>query len=404
MFSLLTLFLTFSENAAAQAYFHFSGNQKKKLLSFKFYRNLIVIPVMLNGKGPFNFVLDTGVGVSTITDPSLKDQLHLEEGRKLMIRGLGENAAIEAYLTSGVTVAAPGIESLPMTLVVFREDPFFLSTYLGIKVHGILGYEFFSSFGVKINYTDKAMTLYTPQKYHPGKNYEAIPMSLKSNKPFIKAAVELDNREKVEVDLLLDTGAGFPLSLESYSDQRLQIPVVHMETQLGLGLNGVIHGSLARTQMLQVGSFVFSRVVTSFPDHDDWETKIEPVKRNGSIGNFLLKRFTVVFDYSNATLYLKPNSRFDAPFEYDRVGIEFAGGGEDYNHYIVYNIKPNSPAAAADIRLDDELLEINFQSIKNLDLGNIDHMLSNPVAKNIVLKIRRGNDYIYVLIKMRDLI
>jgi hypothetical protein len=36
---------------------------------------------MLNGKGPFNFVLDTGVGVSTITDPSLKELLSLQEGK-----------------------------------------------------------------------------------------------------------------------------------------------------------------------------------------------------------------------------------------------------------------------------------------------------------------------------------
>lgn len=401
--TLLILFL-FPELVIAQAYFHFTKNQKRETIPFKFYRNLIVIPVMMNGKGPFNFVLDTGVGVSTITDPSLKELLQLKKGKKLMIRGLGENEDIDAYTSSNITMKMQGIESLPLTVVVFEEDPFFLSTYLGIKVHGILGYEFFSSFVVKINYVEKTLVLFAPQEYKPRKKFESIPLELRSNKPFIHAAVTFTDSTSINVDLLLDTGAGFPLSLESYSDPRLNVPPRHLETQLGLGLNGIIHGSLARTPVFELGSYTLTNVVTSFPDYDDWETKTEPVKRNGSIGNFLLKRFTVVFDYHKSLLYVKPNSRLNAPFEYDRVGLELVGGGEDYSRFIVYHVKPNSPASEADIRPDDELVEVNFQSVKNMDLGNIDHLLSDPTSKNITLKLIRGNEFLYVFLRMRDLI
>jgi hypothetical protein len=122
----------------------------------------------------------------------------------------------------------------------------FLSTYLGIKVHGILGYEFFNSFAVKINYVSKTLTLYAPNHFKAHKKFEAIPLTLRSNKPFVSAACIFRDTTNVKVDLLLDTGAGFPLSLESYSDPRLRVPDHHLETQLGLGLNGIIHGKLAR--------------------------------------------------------------------------------------------------------------------------------------------------------------
>ncbi|MBK9732967.1 MAG: aspartyl protease family protein [Chitinophagaceae bacterium] len=397
------LLLMFATGAIAQPYLHFSRNQKHISIAYKFYRNLIVIPVKLNGKGPYNFVLDTGVGVLTITDPAIKDALRLQTGKKLLISGLGEKEGVNAFTVSGVSVSMPGLESLPMTGVVFEEDPFFLSTYLGVKITGIIGYEFFSSFVVKINYGERILTLYDYNHFKPSEKYESLPIEIRSNKPFIKASCSLNN-EDIPLDLLLDTGAGFPLSLQSNSDKRIKIPERHLETQLGLGLNGIINGSLARTNEVRIGTFNFFQVITSFPDYNNWESKAESGKRNGSIGNFILKRFSVILDYNNRKLYLKPNSKFKEPFEYDRVGIEVVGGGEAYNRFIIFQVKPNSPAAEAGIQPDDELVEVNFVPVKNMELGNIDHLFSDPGAKSIMLKIIRGEEFRYILLRMHDLI
>lgn len=402
---LISLLVTlFANSIHAQPYFSFSRNQKKVSISCKIYRNLIVIPVMLNGKGPFNFVLDTGVGVFTITDPSIKDLLHLQLGKKIVISGLGELEGVGASMVSGISVSMHGIESLPMTAVIFDDDPFLLSTYLGIKVTGIVGYEFFSSFVVKINFGERMISVYDHTTFKPGKKFESLPIEIRSNKPFVRGSCLLEANEEIPLDLLLDTGAGFPLSLQRFSDSRLIVPQKNLETTLGLGLNGIIHGSLARTQKLKVGSFTFQQVVTSFPDFDNWGSKSESSKRNGSIGNFLLKRFTVVLDYNSLQLYLKPNARLNDPFEYDRVGIELVGGGEQYNRFIVFQVKPNSPAAEAGIKPDDELVEINFQPVKNMELGHIDKILSDSNTKNIMLKIISGNEFRYIFLRMKDLI
>ncbi len=390
--------------AQAQPYFYFSEPRKKKSFSFEFHRNLMVVDVMINGHGPFNFVLDTGVGISTITNPSLKQLLNLQRIRNVLIRGLGGDEGSPAFLTSDVKISFSGIESIPLTMVVFEEDPFFLSTYLGVKVDGILGYEFFSSFVSKINYQENLLTVYAPGTYNPGRKYDFIPMVVHSNKPFVKALCTLFDGSPISVDLLVDTGAGFPLSLETYSDSGIRIPAKHLEMQLGLGLSGIIHGSLARSEELKLGNFLFREVVTSFPDYDDWQTRLEPIKRNGSIGNFLLKRFTVVFDYGNGQLFLKPTHRIKEPFKYDRVGIDLVGGGEDFNHFVVHHVKVNSPADEAGILEDDEVMEINFQKVMKLDLGAIDEILSDPDAKNVWLKLKRVDEYIYLWIKMRNLI
>ncbi|HUM47691.1 MAG TPA: aspartyl protease family protein, partial [Chitinophagales bacterium] len=112
------LLVILAGNSTAQPYFHFTRNQKKVSIAYKFYRNLIVVPVMLNGKGPFNFVLDTGVGVFTITDPAMKDVLKLKTGRKIIIKGLGEMEGVNAFMASGISASLPGVESLPLTGVI----------------------------------------------------------------------------------------------------------------------------------------------------------------------------------------------------------------------------------------------------------------------------------------------
>ena len=393
-----------ASNAMAQPYFHFTRNQHRAAIAYKFYRNLIVVPVKLNGKGPYNFVLDTGVGVLTITDPAIKDVLRLKTGKEIIISGLGEKDGVKAFTVSDVNVTMPGLESLPLTGVVFEDDPFFLSTYLGVKITGIIGYEFFASFTVKINYGEKILTVFESSQFKPGRKYQTLPIELRSNKPFIKATCNLSDTADIPLDLLIDTGAGFPLSLQSNSDSRLAVPKRHLYTQLGLGLNGIIHGSLARTNQLTMGNFSFSGVVTSFPDFDNWGSKAESGKRNGSIGNFILKRFSVVFDYEGRKIYLKSNSKFKEPFEYDRVGMEVVGGGDNYNRFIVFQVKPNSPADEAGIQPDDELVEINFLPVKNMELGNVDHLFSDPNAKSIMLKIIRGEEFRYILLRMHDLI
>src|SRR5208337_2228820 len=55
----------------------------------------IVLPVSINGSGPYNFLLDTGAQITTI-DSTLAAQLHLATGGAATIAGTGfhESASV----------------------------------------------------------------------------------------------------------------------------------------------------------------------------------------------------------------------------------------------------------------------------------------------------------------------
>jgi hypothetical protein len=63
---------------------------------------------------------------------------------------------------------------------------------------------------------------------------------------------------------------------------------------------------------VKIGPFRLENVVTAFPPA---EVRSKQEGADGIIGNDLMRRFNVIFDYGNKRLYLKPNRHFDTPFE-----------------------------------------------------------------------------------------
>ncbi|RZL37115.1 MAG: aspartate aminotransferase, partial [Pedobacter sp.] len=158
----LLLHLVCFATVSAQS-FSFSGNQKKNTINFKLVKNLIIIPVTINGKGPYNFLLDTGVGPLIITEPSMVDTLGLKVLRTTKIYGLGKGEEVQAFLSSEInlTIKDASIQHIPTAIL--KTDVFNLSSYLGMKIHGIIGYYFFNSFVVKVNYSVNRLAFYNPE-------------------------------------------------------------------------------------------------------------------------------------------------------------------------------------------------------------------------------------------------
>jgi hypothetical protein len=83
------LIICLSASLEGQNYLGFSilRNEPNTTIKFRNESNLIVIPVMVNGKGPYNFILDTGSESGMIFDKSILDSTQLINARKVPIYG-----------------------------------------------------------------------------------------------------------------------------------------------------------------------------------------------------------------------------------------------------------------------------------------------------------------------------
>jgi hypothetical protein len=388
-----------SRNAHAQAIlqtapFTFINTRRhQSKVAVELQRNLLVVKAKINGLGPFNFLLDTGVGISIITSTSLADSLHLRRGEKYRVVGAGgADTGLLAYQTDSVRVTLPGVEAPHMSWLALSEDVLNLSGYVGVPIHGILGSELFRSFVVTLRPEEGLMVLNAPAHYRvpKGRKWATVPLSLERGKAYFTAPVQLNDSLTLPLKLVLDTGASHALSLELDSDPRLRGPAQRLPTDLGRGLTGLVQGYLGRVASLQIGRFQLPKVLTSFPNSGDVHQRAD-VPRNGNIGYELLKRFRLVVDYPHERLLLRPNVHFRDAFEHDMSGMELIAGGPDYRRFTVLSVMPNSPAALAGLEVDEELISINFLPVSSFNLTQLSHMLHSQDGRMLLLLLRRPN-------------
>jgi hypothetical protein len=376
----------------APAPFAFANAKRQKAtVPFQMHRNLIIVRVRLNGSGPYNFMLDTGVAVSLLTSPEVADSLCLRRGQQFRVVGAGGQATgLLAYQTDGVRVNLGPAEARAMSLLVLTEDVLNLSAYVGLPVHGILGSELFRSFVVGVEAERGLLQLHVPASYEPPRSarWSSLPLSVEGNKPYLTAPVQLTDSVAVPMKLVLDTGAGHALSLEVGSHPRLELPTPRLAAELGRGLTGIVRGHLGRVAALQLGRYRLPAVLTSYPDSADVRTRTD-VPRNGNIGYELLRRFSLVFDYPHQRLLLRPNAKFDEPFEHDMCGLDLLAAGADFRRFMVVRVTPGSPAAEAGIEALDELVSINFLPADSYSLTQLSLLLHSADGRLLFLVLRR---------------
>jgi len=380
--------------------FTFEDNRKKQTMSFILIKNLIIVPLYINGKGPYSFILDTGVNPLIITDASIIDSLNLKSLRTTKLAGLGEGNDIEAYLTNQISVRLESAIIDNMPTAILKEDIFNLSNHVGIRIYGLMGYYFFNSFTVKIKYPAKRMTFALPDAKLKKKG-ERLPLEMISNKPYVQLFISPTDNEKKEVKMILDIGASHAISLEAYQGKPFPLPEKTIKANLGIGFAGLISGHIGRMNRVDFGTFTFKDVLASYPDFAQAGAKTGVSVRNGNVGSNLLKHFDLTIDYTQGEIYLKPNSYSKATFEHDMSGMEVYVRQGDPNVYFVGRIEQDSPAEEAGILTNDQILSLNFKPVTDYDLDDIDQMLKAGDGRRIILQLGRENKMLYKILILK---
>ncbi len=315
--------------------------------------------------------------------------------------GLGEGNAYEAYVTPPLKIDIPGLKSYDVAAAILKTDHFNLSNFVGIPIHGLLGYEFFNNLVVKLDFSDSTITAYKERNIRAFKRGTKIPMTVEGHKPYLEAMVKMPNGTQQLSKLVIDLGAGHPVSLENMIKKN-GLPQKFVIANLGVGLSGPINGFLSRIDEIDLGKYKMKKVITSFPnDYDEEMMKFLSVRRDGNIGVGILKRFTVVFDYQGGALYLKPNSTYGDPFEHDMSGIEYYAAGDGFKHLIISRVEPGSAADEVGLEKDDEITAINFKPIGDMTLEQIDNMLKSKNERNLLIEVYHDHRYDRVILTLR---
>ena len=389
------VFFLLTCNAPCQAQvlgFSLPPGKSKVQFPIEVHNNLVVMPIILNGQLPLKFILDTGVRTSILTEKAYSDILNLPYSRKYTISGPGGEKTIEAYITNNVTLDMPGVHGQGHAMLVLEKDYLELRNYLGTDVHGILGYELFSRFIVKIDYERKQLTIMLPNRFRPNKRLEWLPITVEDTKPYVIVGLQMNDTTSLSAKLLVDSGASNGIFLETSSNSKIIIPEKNVSTIIGRGLGGEITGQIGRIKALELGHFLVPNVMANFPDPNSYIDSIKTsrmVFRNGSMGGEMLSRFTVTFNFPGERMYLKKNSSFKKDFYFNLSGLTVRARGAKLSTFEIADVRENSSSSKADVRKGDKIITVNGIATEDLDLNIINGYLNSKPGKKISLKILR---------------
>ena len=119
-------------------------------------RPLILVDVHANGRGPFQFAIDTGTSTTAIT-PAAARQLGVESSS--VGAGTTGGAPVDFFAGSLHSFQLGGAKINNMAVIVadFFE---MLSSVVGAKLDGIVGYNFLRNYKVVIDYPGETLTLF----------------------------------------------------------------------------------------------------------------------------------------------------------------------------------------------------------------------------------------------------
>jgi hypothetical protein len=178
-------------------------------------RSLIAVPVMLDGTGPYDFVVDTGAQITTI-DPRLAAELHPKALGATHVTGVGTySRAAYAQLAS----LQAGTYSIKDPLVIVQDlsqveqvDP---------RIRGILGENFLEHFDLLIDYEHRIICLDDSKEMEQKMMGERIaltpPPHAEEYLPFtlpMIVSIRLSGLSDRPLLLLLDSGIDVPLLFE----------------------------------------------------------------------------------------------------------------------------------------------------------------------------------------------
>src|SRR5690606_940054 len=193
------------------------GGKKKVTIPFRFANNFILLDVRIYGILPMQLIFDTGAEHLILFKRQYTDLLQVTYDKRIPVMGADLSREIYALITRNALVEVDGLDPRPHDILVLEEDYFNLDEMIGTPVAGLIGGGFFKNLIIQIDYKRRRLTLIDPAGFDPPGDHLALPMTVRTQKPYIRAEAGLQDGTVVQVDLLVDTGAGVPLLLHNNS-------------------------------------------------------------------------------------------------------------------------------------------------------------------------------------------
>jgi len=292
----------------------------RSTVSFEATDNRPILQVRVNGqKQPLRFVLDTGSGMSVISE---------QTANKLGIKPIAKGGLARAVGGGGKFEIVYGfLESMEIGTAKVGNVPVYIRKFFDshIPVDGYLGLSVVSKFLTSIDYGSRKMSLVRqhqtdevetwtmvrrPENFQtlvpvtPNDGAVEVPLRTTSS-GFLSGEVGLDGFDK-NVNFIIDTAASITVISEKLSQQEQLLDLLKPSKMRVFGAAGVAEDvKLLQLPRLSLGLSKLEKINAAVLD-------MEPVNetagftQSGILGGNFLRHFRIYFDFARGAMRLEP--------------------------------------------------------------------------------------------------
>jgi Aspartyl protease/PDZ domain len=360
--------------------FSMAGGQTSTTVPADLVDNHVYLDVMLNGKGPFRMIFDTGG--ANIIDPAVAKEIGaLGKGNA---QGSGVGAKTESFSFAKVDALQVGEAVLrdQIFAVVPVRQGFGISG--GRPADGLIGWEVLARYITTFDYAGKRVGLTLPNAAQVPAGAHVVPFVLNQTQPQIACGID-----GIPSQCTIDTGARDTMTF--YAPYLAQHPQVRPDTLTangitGFGVGGASFGQLGRLQSLSIDDLTLNALIADYSSSAQGAFASPFVAAN--LGGKLLRRFNVTFDYGRQTMALVPNAAFAERDTYERSGLFVVNIG---GKMTVVDARPGTPAADAGIVKGDVITAVNGVPTSTMALATLRDYFYEPAGTVLKLGVTSKN-------------
>ena len=303
-----------------QGSLYIPGGDYRSTVSFEATDNRPIILIRVNGnKEPLRFVLDTGSGMSVISDETAKRLGIKPVARGGLARAVGGGGKFEIVygFVDSIEIGGARIQNVPVYIRKFFDNH--------IPVDGYLGLSVVSKFLASVDYGTRRMSLVRQNQTDQVESWTAVrrPENVQGLIPvapndgsievplrttssgFLSGEVGLDGFDK-NVNFIIDTAASITVISEKLSQEEQLLELLQPSKMRVFGAAGVTEDvKLLQLPRLSLGLSKLEKINAAVLD-------MEPVNetagftQSGILGGNFLRHFRIYFDFARGAMRLEP--------------------------------------------------------------------------------------------------
>lgn len=364
---------TFTGLALAAATTRAQAAAPDRVIPLRLESNNLTVPVTLNGKGPFPFLMATGQLYALVSD-DLAGEIGLQSRALPNVTGRTVGGAVSLHIYKADSMVLGGAWEMKNVELVAR--PFSSKEIFG-------AFPFLSIQMSTFDFEVPQMRVHNARVEPAAGSGKAAIIQLSGVRAIREPPKIRGQYGGQTLRLMIDTGHCGALTLFPDAVKRLNLwdRYPRTFTRTAKDEEGrVTELRHALGDPLEFAGQVVQRPLVTMMSPD--KARADLVDYDGVIGMDVLRRFKVTFDPVKQNVWFAANSQLYEDFRYDRAGLDLDTEAEGLR---VTQIDAGSPADRAGLRLGD--LVVGVQSVSNADVR---WLLTGKPGEVVTLDVSRA--------------